>query len=172
MLSIAAILVFFMQAGFAMVEAGFNSSKNAVNILFKNSMDICVGLLLFFAVGFGIMYPGSYGIDVEASKYFAFGGGGLEGYAVAADRTFSPEVDWLFQAVFAATAATIVSGAVAGRMKIAGYLIYSDVLTGLIYPISGMWKWGGGWLNQQGFQDFAGSAVVHGVEALPGSLVL
>ncbi len=175
MLFLAAVLVFFMQAGFAMVEAGFNSSKNAVNILFKNSMDICVGVLLFFVVGFGIMYPGSYGINVEESKYFAFGGMGLGGYEVAADRTFSPEVDWLFQAVFAATAATIVSGAVAGRMKVAGYLIYSAILTGLIYPISGMWKWGGGFLAQEGFQDFAGSAVVHGVggfAGLAGAIIL
>lgn len=174
-LFIAAVMVFFMQAGFAMVEAGFNSSKNAVNILFKNSMDICVGVLLFFLIGFGIMYPGAYGIDVETNKFLAFGGLGLDGYEAAADRTFSPEADWLFQAVFAATAATIVSGAVAGRMKVGGYLIYSAVLTGLIYPISGMWKWGGGWLAQMGFQDFAGSAVVHGVggfAGLAGAIIL
>ncbi len=175
MLFITAVLVFFMQAGFAMVEAGFNSSKNAVNILFKNSMDICIGVLLFYAVGFGLMYPGSYGVDVEAHKYIAFGGVGLDGYEVAADRTFSPEVDWLFQAVFAATAATIVSGAVAGRMKVGGYLIYSAIITALVYPISGFWKWGGGWLGQMGFQDFAGSAVVHGVggfAGLAGALIL
>jgi len=176
MLLICAILVFFMQAGFAMVEAGFNSSKNAVNILFKNTMDLCVGVLLFFIIGFGIMYPTSYNGDWEnVSGYFAFGGVGLDGYEAAADRTFSPEVYWLFQAVFAATAATIVSGAVAGRMKVAGYLVYSAILTGLVYPISGYWKWGGGWLNQAGFQDFAGSAVVHGVggfAALAGAIVL
>lgn len=182
----SAILVFFMQAGFAMVEAGFNASKNAVNILFKNTMDICVGVLLFFILGFGLMYPGSYGVDTVAHKYLAFGGTGLNGYEVAADRTFSPEADWLFQAVFAATAATIVSGAVAGRMRVGAYLIYSAVLTGLIYPISGFWKWGGGWLTQIGeqaadgsfpmaFQDFAGSAVVHGVggfAGLAGALIL
>jgi len=145
MLFLAAVLVFFMQAGFAMVEAGFNSSKNAVNILFKNSMDICVGVLLFFIVGFGIMYPTLYDGDWDkVSGYFAFGGTGLDDYVVTADRTFSPEVDWLFQAVFAATAATIVSGAVAGRMKVGAYLVYSAILTGLIYPISGYWKWGGG----------------------------
>lgn len=176
LLFICAILVFFMQAGFAMVEAGFNSSKNAVNILFKNSMDLCVGMILFFIIGFGLMYPTSYTGDWEnVSGYFAFGGSGLDGYEAAADRTFSPKVDWLFQAVFAATAATIVSGAVAGRMKVAGYLVYSAVLTGLIYPISGYWKWGGGWLAEKGFQDFAGSAVVHGVggfAALAGALVL
>jgi len=175
-LFIAAILVFFMQAGFAMVEAGFNASKNAVNILFKNSMDICVGLLLFFLFGFGLMYPTSYDGDwSNVSGYFAFGGSGLEGYSAAADRTFSPEVDWLFQAVFAATAATIVSGAVAGRMKVGAYLVYSAILTGLIYPISGYWKWGGGWLNEMGFQDFAGSAVVHGVggfAGLAGAIIL
>ena len=177
-LFICAVLVFFMQAGFAMVEAGFNSSKNAVNILFKNSMDLCVGMLLFFIIGFGLMYPTLYtnsaGWD-DVSGYFAFGGSGLDGYESAADRTFSPKVDWLFQAVFAATAATIVSGAVAGRMKVGGYLIYSAVLTGLIYPISGYWKWGGGWLAEMGFQDFAGSAVVHGVggfAALAGAIVL
>lgn len=173
-LFIAAVMVFFMQAGFAMVEAGFNAQKNAVNILFKNAMDICVGVLLFFLIGFGLMYPGSY-TGAEPSPYFGFGGIGLDGYASAADRTFAPTVDWLFQAVFAATAATIVSGAVAGRMKVGGYLVYSAVLTGLIYPISGYWKWGGGWLNEMGFQDFAGSAVVHGVggfAGLAGAIVL
>ncbi len=175
LLFLAAVLVFFMQAGFAMVEAGFNSSKNAVNILFKNSMDICVGVLLFYFIGFGLMYPGNYGVDDIANKWFAFGGVGLDGYEAAADRTFNPGVDWLFQAVFAATAATIVSGAVAGRMKVAGYLIYSAILTGLVYPISGMWKWGGGPLNDAGFMDFAGSAVVHGVggfAGLAGAIVL
>ncbi|QDS99681.1 ammonium transporter [Adhaeretor mobilis] len=174
-LMFCAVLVFLMQAGFAMVEAGFNSSKNAVNILFKNSMDICVGVVLFFAFGFGIMYPGAYGVDVEEKPYFAFGGFGLDGYEATIDRTFSPEVDWLFQAMFAATAATIVSGAVAGRMKVGAYLIYSAILTGLIYPISGMWKWGGGFLAQEGFQDFAGSAVVHGLggfAGLAGAIVL
>ncbi|MEO0476118.1 MAG: ammonium transporter, partial [Planctomycetota bacterium] len=173
-LFICAVLVFLMQAGFAMVESGFNSSKNVVNILFKNSMDLCVGVLLFFFVGFGLMYPTCY-TDAEASPYFGFGGIGLEGYASTPDRTFSPKTDWLFQAVFAATAATIVSGAVAGRMKVGGYMIYSAILTGLIYPISGYWKWGGGWLAEMGFQDFAGSAVVHGVggfAGLAGALIL
>lgn len=185
LLFIAAVLVFFMQAGFAMVEAGFNAQKNAVNILFKNSMDICVGVLLFFIIGFGLMYPSLYS-GASPNPYFGFGGFGLGGYASAADRTFSPEIDWMFQAVFAATAATIVSGAVAGRMKVIGYLVYSAVLTAFIYPISGYWKWGGGWLTQFGtpdaagefpmaFQDFAGSAVVHGVggfAALAGAIIL
>ncbi|GIW99397.1 MAG: ammonium transporter [Pirellulaceae bacterium] len=171
-LFLAAVLVFFMQAGFAMVESGFNAQKNAVNVLFKNSMDICVGVLLYFFIGFGIMYGANYAGVENPSKYFVFGGVGIDGYS---DGTFSPEVAWLFQAVFAATAATIVSGAVAGRMKVAGYLIYSAVLTGLVYPISGYWKWGGGWLNEMGFQDFAGSAVVHalgGFAGLAGAIVL
>ena len=173
-LFIAAVLVFLMQAGFALVETGLNASKNAVNIMFKNVMDISVGVLLFFFIGFGLMYPTSY-TGAEASPYFGFGGVGLTNYEAAPDRTFSPECDWLFQAVFAATAATIVSGAVAGRMKVAGYLIYSAILTGLIYPISGYWKWGGGFLNEWGFMDFAGSAVVHGVggfAGLAGAIVL
>lgn len=186
MLFLTAVLVMFMQPGFAMVEAGFNASKNAVNILFKNLMDFCIGALLFFLVGFAIMYPGSYGVDTEAHNVFAFGGFGLNGYEVAADRTFSPEIDWLFQCVFAATAATIVSGCVAGRIKVGAYMIYSAVITGFVYPVSGFWKWGGGWLMQfgeqmpdgswtMGFQDFAGSAVVHGVggwAGLAGAIIL
>ncbi|MEZ6133692.1 MAG: ammonium transporter [Pirellulaceae bacterium] len=169
-LFIAAVLVFFMQAGFAMVEAGFNAQKNAVNILFKNSMDICVGIVLFYLIGYGLMYPKTYG--VEASPYFGFGGFGIES---SDGSPFTTEVAWLFQAVFAATAATIVSGAVAGRMKVVGYLIYSAILTAFIYPISGYWKWGTGFLADMGFQDFAGSAVVHGVggfAGLAGAIVL
>ncbi len=175
-LFLAAVLVFFMQAGFAMVEAGFNAQKNAVNILFKNSMDICIGVLLYFVIGFGLMYPANYGAPTYvAENYLGFGGFGLDSYEPAPGRTFSPAVDWLFQAVFAATAATIVSGAVAGRMKVIGYLVYSAVLTAFIYPISGYWKWGYGFLDDMGFKDFAGSAVVHGVggfAALAGAIIL
>ena len=168
-LFICAILVLFMQAGFAMVEVGLNSAKNTVNILAKNVMDLSVGALLFFFIGFGLMYPTSYMSEAAgdaANDYFAFGGTGI--YEAGADRTFSPQVDWFFQAVFAATAATIVSGAVAGRMKFSAYLVYSALLTGIIYPISGYWKWGGGWLADMGFQDFAGSAVVHAVGGFAG----
>ena len=171
-LFICAILVLFMQAGFAMVESGFNAAKNTVNILYKNVMDLGVGVLLFWLVGFGLMYPGSYHEEVSNS-YFAFGGVGV--YAAGPDDSYSPQVDWFFQVAFAATAATIVSGAVAGRMQFRGYLIYSAILTGLIYPISGYWKWGEGWLHQMGFQDFAGSAVVHGVggfAGLAGAIIL
>ncbi len=176
-LFLCAVLVLFMQAGFAMVEAGFNAAKNVVNILFKNLMDLSVGAILFWLVGFGLMYPAKYG--AVTNKLFAFGGFGI--YAPAPDNVYSPQVDWFFQAVFAATAATIVSGAVAGRMQFRAYLIYSAILTGLIYPISGYWKWGDGWLMSLGpegnmaFQDFAGSAVVHavgGFAGLAGALVL
>ncbi len=172
-LLIAAVLVLFMQAGFAMVEAGFNAAKNAVNILFKNLIDVCLGIVLFWLVGYGLMYPG----DEFAGKFFGFGGFGrpeaLEGAAGAG--VLNPQVDFLFQVAFAATAATIVSGAVAGRMHFIGYLIYSAFLTALIYPISGMWKWGGGWLGDAGFQDFAGSLVVHacgGFAGLAGAILL
>jgi len=169
-LFLCAVLVLFMQAGFAMVEVGLNSAKNTVNILAKNVMDLSVGVLLFFFVGFGIMYPTLYMSETDAenvSKVFAFGGSGIYSNDDPG-RTFSPQVDWFFQAVFAATAATIVSGAVAGRMKFTAYLIYSAILTGLIYPVSGYWKWGGGWIADWGFQDFAGSAVVHAVGGFAG----
>ena len=159
LLFLCAVLVLFMQAGFAMVEAGFNAGKNTVNILCKNLMDMCIGVLLFWAVGYNLMYPGTG----EENPYFGYAGGiGISEAAPAASAgTLNPQIDFFFQAVFAATAATIVSGAVAGRLKFSAYLIYSVVLTALIYPISGMWKWGGGWLDQMGFYDFAGSLLVH-----------
>lgn len=170
MMFICAVLVLFMQAGFAMLEAGLNAAKNTVNILAKNVLDLAVGVLLFLVVGFGLMYPG----DDFAGKWFGFGGSGIGGFSYAAaeavDATadYAPSADFLFQVAFAATAATIVSGAVAGRMKFGAYLIYSAVLTGFIYPISGMWKWGGGWLDALGFHDFAGSVVVHAVGGFAG----
>ena len=174
-LFICAVLVLFMQAGFAMVESGLNAAKNTVNILSKNVMDLSVGALLFFFIGFALMYPGLYSEPVvEGNGYFGFGGTGIY-ETTDPGRTFSPQVDWFFQAVFAATAATIVSGAVAGRMKFTAYLVYSALLTGIIYPISGYWKWGGGFLAEMGFQDFAGSAVVHavgGFAGLAGAIIL
>ena len=169
---ICAVLVFFMQAGFAMLEVGLNSAKNTINILFKNVMDLSIGVLLFLFIGFGLMYPGSD----YAGSWFGFGGSLVT--RDATDSTladYSASADFLFQVAFAATAATIVSGAVAGRMKFGAYLVYSAVLTGLIYPISGMWKWGGGALHAWGFQDFAGSVVVHavgGFAGLAGAIVL
>lgn len=171
---VCAVLVLFMQAGFAMVEVGFNASKNAVNIIFKNIMDLSIGVMLFMLIGYGLMYPG----DAGAGGWFAFGG--IWGERDAVDTVaglgdYSAAADFLFQVAFAATAATIVSGAVAGRMKFTGYLCYSAILTGLVYPISGMWKWGGGALAEWGFADFAGSVVVHavgGFAGLAGAMVL
>ncbi len=164
-LFIAAVLVLFMQAGFAMVETGLNAPKNAVNILFKNLMDLSIGGLLFFLFGYGLMYPG------EAFKGGFFGFGGFfinETSDKFGAGVLHPQADFLFQVAFAATAATIVSGAVAGRLKFSAYLIYSAFITGIVYPISGFWKWGGGWLNELGFHDFAGSIVVHAVGGFAG----
>jgi Amt family ammonium transporter len=170
-LFIGAVLVIFMQPGFAMVETGLNSAKNAVNILFKNVMDLCVGVLLFFLFGYGIMYG-----DPILGGFMGWGNMGIGGTtADVVAGSLTPQVDWLFQVAFAATAATIVSGAVTGRLKFSAYLIYSAVITGLIYPISGFWQWGGGWLNQMGVHDFAGSLVVHavgGFAGLAGAIVL
>ena len=166
----AAVLVLFMQAGFAMVEVGFNSGKNTINILFKNTMDMCVGVILYFLVGYGIMYSGA------TNGFIGFASVGVS-VQTAINLGYLPhsQTDFLFQVAFAATAATIVSGAVAGRMQFRSYLIYSAVLTGLIYPIAGFWQWGGGWLSAMGFHDFAGSLIVHaigGFAGLAGAIVL
>ncbi len=167
-LLVAAFLVFFMQAGFAMVESGFSRSKNAANLLLKNLMDFAVGTLLFFAIGFGLMYGASAGGFIGTDNFFL------------SNLGYGPEsaYEWagfLFQLVFAATAATIVSGAVAERLKFSAYLVYSIIIAGLVYPISGHWLWGGGWLAELGFIDFAGSTLVHSVggwAGLAGALVL
>jgi len=163
-LFICAVLVLFMQAGFSLVESGLNSAKNTVNIMFKNLMDLSLGVILFFFIGYGLMYPGE-----TMNGWFGFGGFGISATAPeAVGGNLHPAVDFLFQVAFAATAATIVSGAVAGRMQFKAYLIYSAVITAIIYPISGMWKWGGGWLDQLGFYDFAGSLVVHALGGFAG----
>ena len=167
---IAAFLVFFMQAGFAMVEAGFTRAKNAVNILMKNLMDFSVGTIAFFLIGFGLMFGKS---------------NGLFGTTLFGMSSVEPGADWnwtflIFQTVFAATAATIVSGAMAERTKFIGYLAYSFFITLFIYPIFGSWAWGGlldggGWLENLGFLDFAGSTVVHSIGgwlALAGAIML
>ncbi|MDE3741829.1 ammonium transporter [Maribacter polysaccharolyticus] len=157
-ITIAAVLVFFMQAGFTLVEIGFTRSKNAGNIVMKNIMDLCIGSIMFWAVGYGIMY----GSDLVLGGFFRSSPAD-QGYF------FFSASDWynlFFQTVFCATAATIVSGAVAGRTKFSTYLILSAVLTTLIYPISGSWYWpfdDDAWLNTAGFIDFAGSSVVHAV---------
>ena len=165
---IAAVLVFFMQAGFAMVETGFTRAKNAGNIIMKNLMDFALGSLVFWAIGFGLMQGTSIlGGLVGLPDFFVqgeYGGGAIP-----------TPVFIIFQTVFAATAATIVSGAMAERTKFATYCIYSVVITALIYPISGHWIWGGGWLANIGFHDFAGSTAVHmvgGVAALVGASIL
>lgn len=169
---LAAILVLFMQAGFTLVETGFTRSKNAVNIIMKNFMDVSAGGLIFFALGFGLMFGTSAGGFIGTDGFFLTG---IEGQETTWIWAF-----FLFQAVFAATAATIVSGAVAERTRFRGYLIFSLAITGLIYPIFGAWAWGGlfngaGWLESLGFIDFAGSTVVHSVggwAALAGALVV
>jgi Amt family ammonium transporter len=170
-LFLGAVLVIFMQPGFAMVEVGFNSAKNTVNILFKNVMDLCIGVLLYYLIGYGLMYG-----DSVIGGFLGWGGVGIgEMTDAPAAGVLHPQVDFLFQVAFAATAATIVSGSVAGRMKFSSYLVYSAIITGLIYPISGFWKWGGGWLDAMGFYDFAGSILVHavgGFAGLAGAIVL
>lgn len=166
---IAAFLVFFMQAGFSFVEAGFTRAKNVVNIMMKNVADFTIGAIGFWAIGFGLMFSGSV--------YEFFVNPDANSYGEPANWMYS---FLIFQTVFAATAATIVSGAVAERTKFAGYLIFSVAITAVIYPISGSWAWGslwhgGGWLEDLGFVDFAGSTVVHSVggwAALAGAIVL
>lgn len=166
---IAAFLVFFMQAGFAMVETGLTRSKNAGNIIMKNLMDFAIGSLAFFLVGFAIMF----GVDkmgiVGTSGFFGMGSMEHLGLGIPLEAFI------IFQTVFAATAATIVSGAMAERTKFASYIIYSAVITLIIYPVVGHWIWGGGWLAQKGFIDFAGSTVVHSVggwAALVGAAII
>lgn len=164
---IAAVLVFFMQAGFAMVETGFTRAKNAGNIIMKNFVDFSVGSIIFWAVGFSIMYGDSIGGFIGTIDFGIVGY--LESYYAAETlEGLPPYTDLIFQTVFAATAATIVSGAMAGRTKFGSYVIVSIVITALIYPISGHWKWGGGWLDELGFHDFAGSTLVHSVGGWAG----
>ena len=166
---VASFLVFFMQAGFAMVEVGFTRAKNASNILMKNLMDFSVGSIVFFALGFGLMFGDSVSGLIGSSKFFLSHAGTVDGAGLW-EYTF-----WLFQCVFAATAATIVSGAMAERTKFISYLIYSVLISAIIYPISGHWIWGGGWLGSMGFMDFAGSTVVHSVggwAAMVGAILL
>jgi Amt family ammonium transporter len=164
---IAAALVFFMQAGFALVEAGLTRSKNTANILMKNLMDFVIGTIAFWLVGFGIMFGAKNGFW-----------GGIDLFTQNTYRSDMPDLAFLiFQTVFAATAATIVSGAMAERTKFNAYLIYSAVISLIIYPISGHWAWGGGWLSTLStpFHDFAGSTVVHSVGgwcAMIGALIL
>ncbi len=173
---IATFLVFIMHLGFATLEAGLTQSKNTVNILFKNITIPAIGLLTYAWVGFNLMYPG------EFNGFFGFAGFGLpfptvEGgfLDLSYNEGYTYWTDFLFQGMFAATAATIVSGAVAERIKLSSFLVFSTVFVGLVYPVVGSWKWGGGWLDAMGFYDFAGSSLVHSVGgwgALVGAIML
>ncbi|WP_412060815.1 ammonium transporter [Rubrivirga sp. IMCC45206] len=169
---LAAAMVFLMQAGFALLETGLTRAKNAANIIMKNVMDASAGAVVFFLVGFGVMFGPSLGGIVGTGGFALLG---IEGQDPAWTYVF-----FFFQAVFAATAATIVSGAVAERVNFKAYLVFSVLVVGLIYPVFGSWAWGGlfaggGWLEGLGFLDFAGSTVVHSVggwAALAGALVV
>jgi Amt family ammonium transporter len=169
---IAGILVFFMQAGFALVEAGLTRAKNVGNIVMKNLMDCCAGVLAFLLVGYSI------GFGEEAlGGWFSWSGIGVDGIDAASGDGLWTSTAFFFQAAFAATAATIVSGAMAERTKFKSYFVYSLVITAIIYPVVLSWTWGGGWLAQREFpfSDFAGSTIVHatgGWAALMGALVL
>ena len=166
---VGAALVFFMQAGFAMVETGFTRAKNAGNIIMKNLMDFAIGTPLYWLTGFGIMFAGS-GAFIGGFDPFVRGD-----YSAILPAGVPLPAYLIFQTVFCATAATIVSGAMAERTKFISYCIYSAVISAIVYPISGHWIWGGGWLAQLGFHDFAGSTAVHmcgGVAALIGAKIL
>lgn len=171
---LATALVFIMHLGFAGVETGLTRAKNTTNILFKNVFVICCGLITYYVVGFNLMYPGDF------NGYLGFAGFGLtppaDGMTTAyADGGYTYWTDFLFQGMFAATCATIVSGAVAERIKLPAFMIFATIFVAFVYTIAGSWKWGGGWLDAMGFYDFAGSTLVHSVggwAALVGAAML
>ena len=172
---VSTFLVFIMHLGFASLETGLTQSKNTVNILFKNVSIIAIGILTYALCGFNLMYPGDF------NGYFGFAGFGISspdgaaGLIDYAGGAYTYYTDFIFQAMFAATAATIVSGAVAERIKLPSFLVFSTIYVAIIYPIAGSWKWGAGWLDQMGFYDFAGSTLVHSVggwAALVGAIIL
>lgn len=172
---VATFLVFIMHLGFAALESGLTQSKNTVNILFKNTLIVAIGILTYALMGFNLMYPGDFSIG----KFFGFAGFGIgtdaAGVTSAYNEGYTYWTDFMFQAMFAATAATIVSGAVAERVKLNSFLIFSVIYVAIVYPIVGSWKWGAGWLDEAGFYDFAGSTIVHSVggwAALAGVLLI
>lgn len=164
---ISAALVFIMHLGFTTLESGLTQKKNAVNIIFKNVWIVCTGILLYAAWGFNAMYPGGGFEEGLIPNVFAMGswfGGSLNDVALTSaqyNAGYTWWGDFIFQAMFAATGATIVSGAVAERVKLPTFMLFSMILVGIAYPISGGWKWGEGWLDDMGFYDFAGSSIVH-----------
>ena len=164
----SAFLVFTMHLGFATLEAGLTRSKNTVNILFKNTAIVAIGVLTYALMGFNLMYPG----EAAAGGWFGFAGFGIgtdaAGLTPAYNVGYTYWTDFIFQAMFAATAATVVSGVVAERVKLSSFLIFSALYVALVYPVVGMWKWGGGWLDALGFYDFAGSTLVHSVGGWAG----
>jgi len=170
---VATFLVFIMHLGFATLESGLTQAKNTVNILFKNMSIIAIGILTYAVCGFNLMYPG------EFNGFLGFAGLGVstgaEGLTPAYNPGYTYWTDFIFQAMFAATAATIVSGAVAERIKLSSFLVFSTIYVAFVYPIVGSWTWGGGWLADKNFHDFAGSTLVHSVggwAALVGAYTL
>jgi len=181
---LCALLVFIMGLGFALLESGLTRAKNTTNILFKNLVTPAIGVTTYAILGFGLMYPGDAWIIKDffgLGPLLGFGGFGLPGigddasFTAAYNPGYTYLSDFLFQSMFAATAATIVSGAVAERIKLHGYLVFTLIYVALIYPFVGSWMWGEGWLNKMGFHDLAGSTLVHSVGgwgALAGAIVL
>ena len=171
---ICTALVFFMHLGFSFLEIGLTRQKNTINILFKNFFVITIGILLYALGGFNLMYPGFDEGSMGILKFAGFGIGAPEGGMTPgyADGGYTWWTDFLFQAVFAATAATIVSGAVAERIKLGGFMLFTILYVGLVYPIVGSWKWGGGFLDGLGFYDFAGSTLVHSVGGWAALIVI
>jgi len=167
---VAAVLVLMMHLGFATVESGFTQSKNAVNVIYKNVFILCTGILIYALLGFQLMYPGDF------NGFLGFGGFGIGVDPDDPVNMFTPAygldmtiyTDFIFQAMFAATAATIVSGCVTGRIKLPAFMTFSAILVAFSYPITGSWHWGGGWLSEMGFYDFAGSTLVHAVGGIAG----
>lgn len=167
---IAAFLVLLMHLGFATVESGLTQSKNTVNVIYKNVFILCTGILIYAFIGFQLMYPGDF------NGYLGFGGFGIgfdpSDLVGMLTPAYGEEMtiwsDFIFQAMFAATAATIVSGCVTGRIKLSAFMIFGALLLAFSYPITGSWVWGGGWLDELGFYDFAGSTLVHGVGGAAG----
>ncbi len=173
---VSTFLVFVMHLGFATVESGLCRAKNTTNILFKNTLIPAIGLLTYALVGFNLMYPGDFNIIPGVLGFAGFGvGTDAAGVTSAYNVGYTYWTDFLFQGMFAATAATIVSGAVAERVKLHSFLIFSLIYVALVYPLVGSWAWGGGWLKDLNFHDFAGSTLVHSIGgwgALAGALLL